>query len=58
VLHDATLALRVAKGVAVAMLFLLGWWIGRWSGASPGRSGLVLALAGAVLSVACIALGG
>jgi hypothetical protein len=58
VLQDAVLALRLAKVVAVAMLFLLGWWIGRWSGASPGRSGFALALAGTVLSIACIALGG
>jgi hypothetical protein len=58
VLQDAALALRLHKLVMVAMLFLLGWWIGRWSGASPGRSGVVLALAGSALSVACIALGG
>jgi hypothetical protein len=58
VLQDAILALRLAKVVAVAMLFFLGWWIGRWSGTSPARSGFVLALAGTVLSIACIALGG
>jgi hypothetical protein len=58
VLQDAGLALRLSKVVMVAMLFLLGWWIGRWSGASPRGSGSVLALAGSVLAVACIALGG
>jgi hypothetical protein len=58
VLQDAALALRLSKGVMVAMLFVLGWWIGRWSGASPWRSGGVLALGGVVLAVACIALGG
>lgn len=58
VLQDATLALRLSKVVMVAMLFVLGWWIGRWSGASAWRSGGVLALAGSVLAVSCIALGG
>jgi len=58
VLQDAVLALRLSKVVMVTMLFVLGWWIGRWSGASARGSGFVLALAGSVLAVACIALGG
>jgi hypothetical protein len=58
VFADAALALRVSKAVAVVMLFILGWWIGRWSGASPGWSGAILALAGSVLSVLCILMGG
>jgi len=58
VMQDADLALRLSKVILVAMLFLLGWWIGRWSGASPGKSGTILALAGSALSVACIWLGG
>jgi hypothetical protein len=57
-LDDARLALRVSHGVAVAMLFLLGWWIGRWAGASAIRSGLLLATVGSVMAVACVALGG
>ena len=40
------------------MLFVLGWWIGRWAGASALRSGAVLATVGVALSLACTALGG
>lgn len=57
-LDDAKVALRASHAVAVAMLFLLGWWIGRWAGASPVRAGLLLALVGSVLAIACVALGG
>ena len=57
-MRDAWLALRVSNAMAVAMLFLLGWWIGRWSGASPLFSGAVLASVGATLAILCIALGG
>ena len=58
VLQDAGLALRLSKVVMVAMLFLLGGWIGRWSGAPAWKSGVVLALCGTLLAVSCIALGG
>jgi VIT1/CCC1 family predicted Fe2+/Mn2+ transporter len=58
VLTDANHALRASNVVAVVMLFILGWWIGRWSGASPGWSGAILALAGTVLAVLCILMGG
>jgi len=58
VIADPWLALRASNVVAVVMLFILGWWIGRWSGASAGWSGAVLAFAGAVLAVLCILLGG
>jgi hypothetical protein len=57
-MSDAWLALRISNAIAVAMLFLLGWWIGRWSGASPLRSGTLLATVGATLAILCIALGG
>jgi hypothetical protein len=57
-IQEPQLALRVSHGVAVAMLFVLGWKIGRWSGASPAGSGTLLALVGVVLAVLCIALGG
>jgi hypothetical protein len=57
-MDDAWLALRASHAVAVVMLFALGWRIGRWSGASPFVSGVVLALVGIVLAVTCVALGG
>jgi hypothetical protein len=58
VFTDPWIALRSSNAVAVVMLFVLGWWIGRWSGASPGWSGTILALAGTVLAVLCILMGG
>jgi len=58
VLQDPWQALQALKAVAVVMLFLLGWGIGRWSGASPLGSGAVLATVGIVLAVLCLALGG
>lgn len=57
-MDDAWTALRLSHGVAIVMLFVLGWRVGKWAGASPGGSGTVLALVGAVLAVACVALGG
>ena len=57
-MEDAWTALRFSHGVAVMMLFVLGWRVGKWAGASPGWSGTVLAFVGAVLAVACVALGG
>ena len=57
-MQDPWLAIRVSHGVAVAMLFWLGWGLGRWSGASPLGSGVVFATVGTVLAVSCVALGG
>jgi hypothetical protein len=58
VMEQAWLALRVSHAVAVVMLFVLGWRIGRWSGASSLLSGALFAFVGAVLAVMCVALGG
>jgi hypothetical protein len=55
---DAWTALRISHGVAVVMLFVLGWRVGKWAGASPGWSGAVVACVGGFLAVACVALGG
>jgi VIT1/CCC1 family predicted Fe2+/Mn2+ transporter len=52
------LALRVSHIVSVAMLFLGGWLLGRYSGGSPWKGGLALAAIGIVLAVAIAALGG
>ena len=57
-MQEPWLALRVSHAIAVAMLFGLGWKLGRWSGASPLGSGALLALVGVVLAVLCVALGG
>jgi hypothetical protein len=58
VMEDPVLALRASHGIAVVMLFVLGWKLGRWSGASPLGSGTVLAMVGVVLAILCVALGG
>jgi len=58
VMQDPQLAVRASHAIAVGMLFILGWKIGRWSGASPFGSGALLALVGAVLAGLCVALGG
>jgi hypothetical protein len=57
-MQEPWLALRVSHAIAVAMLFVLGWKLGRWSGASPLGSGTLLALVGVVLAGLCVALGG
>jgi len=57
-LEEPQRALQVSKAISVAMLFVLGWKLGRWSGASPFWSGVLLATGGVVLAVVCIALGG
>jgi hypothetical protein len=58
VMQEPVLALRLSHAVAVAMLFVLGWKIGRWSGASAIASGAIFALIGSVLAILCVALGG
>jgi VIT1/CCC1 family predicted Fe2+/Mn2+ transporter len=58
VMQEPQLALRASHAIAIAMLFVLGWKLGRWSGASPLGSGTLLAMGGVVLAVLCVALGG
>jgi VIT1/CCC1 family predicted Fe2+/Mn2+ transporter len=58
VMQEPVLALRASHAVAVVMLFVLGWKIGRWSGASAIGSGAVLATVGVALAALCVALGG
>jgi VIT1/CCC1 family predicted Fe2+/Mn2+ transporter len=58
VMQDPQLAVRASHAIAIGMLFILGWKLGRWSGASALGSGAVLALVGVVLAVLCVALGG
>jgi VIT1/CCC1 family predicted Fe2+/Mn2+ transporter len=57
-MHDARLALRTSNAVAIAMLFVGGWSLGRYSGMRPWLMGLSMAGLGAVLVVITIALGG
>ncbi|MNM52430.1 VIT family protein [compost metagenome] len=51
-------AIRVSNLVALAMLFLAGWLLARYSGGRTLLTGVVLAVVGASLILAIIALGG
>jgi VIT1/CCC1 family predicted Fe2+/Mn2+ transporter len=55
---EVTLAMRVSNAVALATLFACGFALGRHAGGIPWRSGLAMAVIGAVLVAATIALGG
>lgn len=51
-IDDPALALRVSNGVAVAMLFLIGWQQGRYAGVRP----LTMAGAMVAIGVTCVGL--
>ena len=56
---DAAMALRVSQAITLGMLFLAGFALGRYAGhVKPWRTGLVMAVFGAVLIAAVKALGG
>ena len=57
-MDDAWRAMRASHAVAIVMLFGLGWYLGRWSGARPAAAGTIFAAIGVVLAVSCVALGG
>ena len=57
-LHETALALRVSNGLAVATLFVGGYMLGRHAEGNPWRFGLALAVIGAALVAAIVALGG
>lgn len=56
--RETAIALRVSNVLSLAMLFVAGWALGRHAGGSPWRSGLAMAVTGALLIGAIIALGG
>lgn len=57
-LDRTALAVRVSNLVALGMLFLAGWILARYAGGTPWRGGAMMAVTGAVLMAAIIALGG
>jgi VIT1/CCC1 family predicted Fe2+/Mn2+ transporter len=57
-LDEAALAVRVSNVIALAMLFLGGGMLARYSGGSVWRSGAAMAVTGALLMAAIMALGG
>ena len=57
-MHDAQLALRVSNGIAIVMLFLAGFSLGRYAGYAPWRLGVAMVLVGSALVAITVALGG
>ena len=55
---DPEVAVRVANGVGLVELFLLGIWWGRVVGQSPWRIATGLTVVGLALVLICILLGG
>ena len=58
VIKEARLALRISNGVAIAMLFLAGHRLGRYTGYRPWKMGLFLVLIGITMVGIAIGLGG
>ena len=58
VMGDATLALRLSNVIAIAMLFIAGYSLGRHAGYPPWGVGLSMVAIGLVLVGITIALGG
>lgn len=57
-LDQTTLAVRVSNLVGLGVLFVAGWILARYAGAKPWQGGVAMAITGALLIVAIIALGG
>jgi VIT1/CCC1 family predicted Fe2+/Mn2+ transporter len=57
-MQEAHLALRISNGIALVMLFVSGYLLGKWAGFRPIRSGVVMMLLGLILTLSTIALGG
>jgi VIT1/CCC1 family predicted Fe2+/Mn2+ transporter len=58
VMDEAGCALRASNGIAIAMLFVLGWLTGRSTGARPWKVALLMVALGVGLVALVIALGG
>ncbi len=56
--EDAMRALRISNGIAIALLFLCGFFFGRESRMNPWVAGLAMVLVGVLLVGITIALGG
>jgi VIT1/CCC1 family predicted Fe2+/Mn2+ transporter len=58
VFDQTPLAVRVSNLVALVMLFIAGWTLARYAGGSRWQGGAAMAVTGAVLMAAIMALGG
>jgi VIT1/CCC1 family predicted Fe2+/Mn2+ transporter len=57
-LDQTGLAVRLSNLVGLVVLFVAGWILARYAGARPWQGGLAMAVVGAALIAAIIALGG
>ena len=57
-MHDPKTALRVSNAIAIVILFIVGYSLGRYAGHRPWLMGFAMVLIGAVLVAMTIALGG
>lgn len=57
-LENPQQAVRTSHGIAILMMFALGWRLGGWVGLRPLWSGSASAILGGLIAAACIALGG
>ncbi len=57
-IHDVGRALRASNGIAILMLFLGGFALGKYAGHRPWRMGISMVILGMVLVAVTIALGG
>ena len=57
-LQNLRRALRLSNAIAIVLLFLCGYFFGRYSGLRPWRCGLVMVIVGSAMVGICIALGG
>jgi VIT1/CCC1 family predicted Fe2+/Mn2+ transporter len=58
VLEQTMLAVRISNLIGLGVLFVAGWILARYAGAKPWQGGVALAVTGALLIAAIIALGG
>jgi len=57
-IRELGLALRASDAVAIVMLFVTGWSLGRYANRSPWRYAVVMVTVGVVLVAITMALGG
>jgi len=55
---DARMALRISNVVAIILMFICGWLLGRYGGSNRLLMGLALSVLGSILVITTIALGG
>lgn len=57
-MSDARLALHISNGIAILLLFLAGYALGRHTSQHPWRVGFAMVVLGAAMVGVAIALGG